>query len=191
MKLLKAPLLLLFLPLFLIGCQSSTPYTDQYEEAQRAMFEGDYVRGGKILVSLEEEWGDHSDILSLSLEHALITYDYMKAVSLIDRLLAADPESWYAHSLTKARILEETGNAGGALKVYRQLCERDPYSLSIGLDLIRILTEEHEREEAYTVAELLYTFHPDAKEVLKLLVELSPADADGWQDVLEYETASP
>lgn len=169
------------------GCVSGLSYTELYAHSQQALYEGDYDTASRIIGELLDENGDSVDILSLALEHALVTSDVRLALELVDRLIEADQDSWYKHYGVKALLLLETGQKGAAVQLYREMHQRNPYDLKTGLALIDVLREQGRNQEGFEVAGTLYTYHPDSLEVLELLAGISGQNQAGWSEVLEYE----
>ncbi len=181
-------LLLSLLPVLIgTGCASSSVYEEHYGDAQQALYEGDYESASRSIRELLKESGESVEVLSLALEHALVTEDIRRGLELIDRLILVDQDSWYRYYGIKALLLLEAGRRESALQLYRERHEHNPYDLENGLILIRVLREQGRAQEAVTVARTLYTYHPDSLEVLEILADASVQDSAGWSEVLDYE----
>ena len=181
-------LLLVLLPvLFTAGCTSNSSFDARYARSQQALYEGDYESASRSIRELLKDSGESVEVLSLALEHALVTEDIRRALELIDRLILVDQDSWYRYYGVKALMLLEAGQKESAVQLYRERHEHNPYDLENGLILIGLLREQGRAQEAGTVARTLYTYHPDSQEVLEILADVSVQESAGWSEVLDYE----
>ncbi len=181
--------ILLILPL-LTGCGSTRSYTMSVKEAQSALHSNEYERGGELLQSLLDRYGEKEEVLTLALEHALITSEYESALHYIDLLIVADPAGAAGYQKTKGALLDRLGRYEEEISLYRSLWEMDRYDSDLGLTLIRLLSEQGHTAEAYEVSLALYAFHPDLIELLEYLAAFDTPRQEGWKEVLEYNSAS-